>query len=204
MTRTILAATASILLASTAAAVPYDQYILAPSSRQLYPESIYKVNGTVDNAASVATGSNVLGSAVFKDKSAVTFDFEKNIAGLVTLEIGDLSSTDQYIGITFSESSLWISGKSSDATADEGDDEVLWFQPTEAGTYTVSREHERGGFRYLSLVHNTTGSLEVTQVEVYFTAVPHWADDALRDYTGWFNSDDEQINRIWYAGMSQI
>ncbi len=30
--------------------------------------------------------------------------------------------------------------------------------------------------------------------------MPHWSDNSLRDYTGWFHSNDELINRIWYAG----
>ena len=30
--------------------------------------------------------------------------------------------------------------------------------------------------------------------------MPHYADDQLRDYTGYFHCDDELLNRIWYAG----
>lgn len=30
--------------------------------------------------------------------------------------------------------------------------------------------------------------------------MPHWEDDQLRDYTGWFHCDDDLINRVWYAG----
>ncbi|KAH7024263.1 bacterial alpha-L-rhamnosidase domain-containing protein [Macrophomina phaseolina] len=185
-------------LAATSLAVPYEEYILAPSSRTLHPVSVWKANGTVEGADSVT--SDALGSATFTGASAVTFDYEKNIAGVVSLTIGNVSDENQYIGITFSESSLWISGESSDATADAGNDETLWFQPKKAGVYTVPRQNERGAFRYLSLVHNTTGSLEVTQVTTHYTAMPHWADDALRNYTGYFHSDDELLNRIWYAG----
>ncbi|GME47657.1 Alpha-L-rhamnosidase [Neofusicoccum parvum] len=185
-------------LATSALAIPYEEYILAPSSRTLHPVSVWKVNGTVDGAESV-TG-DALGSATFTDASAVTFDYEKNIAGVVSLTIGEVSDENQYIGITFSESSLWISGESSDATADAGEDETLWFQPKEAGVYTVPRQNERGAFRYLSLVHNTTGSLEVTQVTTHYTAMPHYADDQLRNYTGYFHCDDDLLNRVWYAG----
>lgn len=31
-------------------------------------------------------------------------------------------------------------------------------------------------------------------------AMPHVADDALREYTGYFHSNDEKLNRVWYAG----
>ena len=117
----------------------------------------------------------------------------------MSLQIGDVEE-DQYIGLTYTESSLWISGEGCDATADAGIDEALWFHVTGPGNYTVERKHERGGFRYLSLLHNTTGSTEVQQVTVQFTPMPHWQDDQLRNYTGYFHCNDELINRIWYAG----
>jgi hypothetical protein len=123
----------------------------------------------------------------------------KNIAGIVSLQIGN-ADADQFIGLTYTESSLWISNISSDATEDSGMDEPLWFQPTEAGIVSVSHEHERGGFRYLTLVHNTTGSITVEQVSVHFTAMPHYADDQINNYTGYFHCNDELLNRIWYAG----
>ena len=123
----------------------------------------------------------------------------QNIAGVVSLGIGNVDG-DQYIGLTYTESSLWISGEGCDATADAGIDEALWFDVTSPGTYTVDRKHERGGFRYLSLIHNTTGNVEVQQVTVQYTPMPHWKDDQLRDYTGYFHCNDDLINRIWYAG----
>ncbi|KXS99524.1 hypothetical protein AC578_4246 [Pseudocercospora eumusae] len=179
------------------AAAAYDEYILAPSSRTLYPASIWQVNGTVQGSESLVGES--AGNARFEGASTVTLDFGKNIAGLVTLQIGDVDE-DQYIGLAYSESSLWVTSVGSDGTADAGLDEVLWFQPNDAGNYTVDRDHERGAFRYLTLVHNTTGNLEVVKATVYYTPLPHIADDAMRDYTGYFHCDDELINRIWYAG----
>ncbi|GAB7362002.1 hypothetical protein MBLNU230_g2038t1 [Neophaeotheca triangularis] len=187
-----------LLPALTLAQAKYEEYILAPSSRTLYPRSVYNVNGTVDGADSL-TGDS--GSATFKGESAVTFDFGINIAGIVTLQIGSVDQDEeQHIGLTYTESSQWISSEGSDATADAGLDEILWFQPDAPGDYTVERQHERGAFRYLSLLHNTTGSLEVQAVTVHYTPMPHWKDDALRDYTGYFHCDDELLNRVWYAG----
>ncbi|KAE8853103.1 hypothetical protein P3342_004485 [Pyrenophora teres f. teres] len=178
-------------------AIPYEQYILAPKSRTLRPTSIHSTNGSVTNPASLFSAN---GSSVFTGEAATAYDFGINIAGLVTVTIGSVNSSDEYIGVTFSESSLWVSNRSSDATADAGKDETLWFHVNGTGRYTAPREKLRGAFRYMTLVHNGTGSLEVTGAEVYYTAMPHWKDDALRDYTGYFHCDDELLNRIWYAG----
>jgi hypothetical protein len=173
-----------------AAQAKYDQYILAPSSRTLYPSSVYTINGTIDNANSLCSSSP--GKATFRDWSSATYDYGKNIGGIVTVSVEDTSDSEQFIGAAFSESSLWISGNWSDATADAGNDEILWWKVTGPGNYSVEAKNQRGGFKYLTLVHNTTGSVKVTQVQVHFTAVPHYAEDELRSYTGWFHSDGIQ------------
>ncbi|KAF2644999.1 Six-hairpin glycosidase [Massarina eburnea CBS 473.64] len=189
-------------LASSVLAIPYEEYILAPKSRTLHPVSVHSSNGSVSHPDGL-TKSN--GSTVFSGDAATAYDFGKNIAGVVTLEIGSVSNngsngTQDYIGVTFSESSIWVSNKSCDATADAGKDEILWFKVDGPGRYSAPREKERGAFRYMTLVHNSTGSVEVTAAEIYFTPMPHWEDDALANYTGYFHCDDELLNRIWYAG----
>jgi hypothetical protein len=51
--------------------------------------------------------------------------------------VGTSSSPDAQIGLTYTESSLWISGQANDATADAGLNEVLWLPLGKgAGTYT--------------------------------------------------------------------
>ncbi|KAK4954039.1 hypothetical protein LTR66_013614, partial [Elasticomyces elasticus] len=185
-------------LLALCSAIPHDQYILAPPSRTLDPVSVYKINGTVTGAESLL-GSKPGSAIITGINSSITYDFGKNIAGVVTLSIGSVDK-EQFIGLTYTESSLWISGEGCDATADSGIDEALWFRPTGPGNYTVDQDHRRGGFRYLSLIHNTTGKIEVDSVSVHFTPMPHYADDALRNYTGYFHCNDDLINRVWYAG----
>lgn len=190
-------ASAALLLCGTARAAKYQDYILAPSSRTLYPAKVHGFNGSISGAESLIGSTG--GEAVFDGVSAVTYDFGKNIAGLVTLQIGDVDA-DQFIGLTYTESSLWISNISSDATEDAGMDEPYWFQPTEGGNFTTDSDHVRGGFRYLTLVHNTTGSIAVQSISAHFSAMPHYEDSQIANYTGYFHCDDELLNRIWYAG----
>lgn len=188
---------AVLLLSGVAAAAKYEEYILAPRSRTLYPAKVHGFNGSISGTDTLIGSDG--GEAVFDGVSAVTYDFGKNIAGLVTLQIGDVDE-DQFIGLTYTESSLWISNISSDATEDAGMDEPYWFQPTERGNVTTDQDHARGGFRYLTLVHNTTGSIAVESVSVYYTAMPHYEESQIANYTGYFHCNDELLNRIWYAG----
>ncbi|KAJ5179241.1 hypothetical protein N7492_002451 [Penicillium capsulatum] len=186
---------ASLLLSPLVAAVPYSNYILAPASRHLRPTSVHQIKGSVSNAKALTQPS---GGAIFKDISSVTYDFGKNIAGLVSLDIGSASSESAYLGVTFTESSLYIRSEASDATADAGLDSPLWFHVGNGpGTYTPDRKHTRGGFRYLTVVANTSATIHLNALQVNFTAAPR---QDLRGYTGWFHSDDELVNRIWYAG----
>lgn len=112
------------LFMGAAYAVPYSEYILAPASRTVYPVSVYRVNGTVDNVEGLLNGVN--GTATFTASSNVTFDFGRNIAGQVSVVAGDsVYSPDAVVFVTFTESSLWISGIASDGTADSGADEPL-------------------------------------------------------------------------------
>jgi len=181
-------------------AVRYSEYILAPDSRTLYPERVHRVNGTVSGAESLAGAKH--GSAYFYGPSSVTFDYGRNIAGVVSVTVGEVSSSDAVIGLTYTESSLWISGQASDATALAGLDEVLWLPVGNGpGTYSVERWHERGAFKYLSLISNTSSMVEVTSISTNFTAAP--VQD-LRAYRGYFHSDDELLNRIWYAGEFRV
>lgn len=177
-------------------AVPYSDYVLTPTSRTIRPISVYGVNGTVQNAQAL-TKSN--GIALFSGASAVTYDFGKNIGGLVSFNVTDATGSANYIGITFTESSLWISNY-SDATADAGLDEPLWFVVSSGVHYTAEKKYQRGGFRYLSVLYNGTGQVGVEDLSIYYTALPQVADTNLATYKGYFHCEDELLNRVWYAG----
>lgn len=185
------------------AAVPYSDYILAPKSRNLKPVSVHSSNGSVTAPEALLTSSNS-GSSTFKASAATAYDFGINIAGYVILDIASVSDTNQYIGVTFSESSLWVSNASSDATADAGKDETLWFHITEKGTYIAPRDKERGGFRYITLVHNGTGSVEVSSARVHYTAMPHWEDEMIGNYTGFFHCDGEAFANHWSVEQAAL
>jgi hypothetical protein len=157
---------------------------------------VYQVNGSISNPSALTNAKG--GKATFHGVSSVTYDFGRNVAGIVSLDVSRLTSQDAFIGVTFSESSLWINNEACDATADAGLDSPLWFPVGHGpGRYTAEKKHNRGAFRYLTLVTNTSATVVVERVRVNFTAAP---TQNLRAYTGYFHSNDELLNRIWYAG----
>lgn len=180
--------------AAAAAAVPYSQYILAPSSRTIRPVAIYARQGSLTSEFDLLEGHPSTGRGLSLNgfNSSVTYDFGKNIAGLVNV---DVSSRTGSVGVTFSESSLWVSSVASDATADSGLDAPLVFNITTPGSYQAPPDKERGAFRYLTVVNLGTDRLSIRDLWVHFTAMPHWPDNTLRNYSGWFHSNDEKLNR---------
>ncbi|KAJ2991238.1 hypothetical protein NUW58_g2583 [Xylaria curta] len=103
------------LLASAAADVPYQEYMLAPTTRVLSPVSIYQTGGDVRNAAALlassGAGAQWNGSTTFSGNgSYVTLDFGKNIAGGVSFHVDAVSGLNDSIGFTFSEPSVEMGG----------------------------------------------------------------------------------------------
>ncbi|KAK5108306.1 hypothetical protein LTR62_008621 [Meristemomyces frigidus] len=187
----------AIALAGVASAIPYSEYILAPSQRVLAPVSVHHTNGSVANAAGLTEGAS--GNTVLSGPSAITYDYGKDIGGLVSFTVSSTNGSGEFIGISFTESSLWISPDGSDATQNVAIDETLWYPITATGNYTIDKNHQRGGFRYLNVYHNSSGSVALSSITTYFQAMPHYAGDALRDYTGYFHCNNEMLNRVWYA-----
>jgi hypothetical protein len=176
---------------------PYSSYIYTPSKRTILPAKVHNINGTAVNAASLTKPP---GSAKISGESAITYDFGKNVAGIVSFSVSAVSGSENYIGISFTESSLWINSEGCDATADAGLDVPLWWKVSANSHYTADKKYQRGGFRYLNVYHNTSGSVELTGLSVYFTPIPQKAESELQDYSGYFHSNNEALNRVWYAG----
>ena len=55
----------------------------------------------------------------------------------------------------------------------------------------------RGGFRYLNLVLETDGWVDVQLPSVHFTATPNMGDPSA--WANHFYSSDETLNRVWYG-----
>lgn len=173
----------------------YSQYIYAPAQRAVTPASLWMSNGTVQGAHNLGQGTTFQGI-----NSSITVDFGINIGGTVQFEVESSTGDDEYIGFTFTESSQWISPYVCDSATSETEprDSPLWFSIPSPRAYAATKEHQRGGFRYMSIWHNTTGTLRLSSVSVNVTVDPDAED--LREYTGYFHTDNDKLNRVWYAG----
>ncbi|MGA6223722.1 MGH1-like glycoside hydrolase domain-containing protein [Streptomyces umbrinus] len=195
-------APASVATAKEPTAVPraaVDPLNYSPTSRTLKPTAVHKTSGSVANPQNVLSGQP---TRISGSQSAITLDFGKEVGGVTTLSFGSTSSGSQRVGLAYSESSLYVGNNSDRSSGRDGEDGALYATASANGTYTVPTAKQRGGFRYLTVFLDTSGWVDLKGVSLDFTAAPGKSNPA--DYANYFHSNDELLNRIWYAGAYTV
>jgi hypothetical protein len=174
-------------------------YNLSPASRLIKPVSITEVHGQVDNPSAILSGNS---TTLRGQNSYVVLDFGKEVGGIVSFQTRNVSDGQQSVALAFSESSLYTGLVSDRSNGGSGPDGFLAMNVVSQGEFVVPDAKLRGGFRYLTIGIATNGAVELTGVSLRFTAAPTFTD--LRAYKGSFESNDDLLNRIWYAGAYTV
>ncbi|MZD09485.1 alpha-L-rhamnosidase, partial [Streptomyces sp. SID5785] len=177
-----------------------------------------RTTGSVDGAKTLAAGKHGATATRLRGKGAsVTLDFGLEVGGHVTITLGPGTDPGQALGLTYSELSTYISTTSSDGSNGGTNDEppvtytalpggridTATSNPTGGTGATQNPASQlRGGFRYLTLVNQGDGTVEITGVSVDLAFAPNTAD--LRAYPNYFSCDDDLLTRIWYAGAYTV
>ncbi|MFE6887607.1 alpha-L-rhamnosidase C-terminal domain-containing protein [Streptomyces sp. NPDC057694] len=205
------------LFSRAAPAGPWDRFKLSPTTRTVRPRSVHGTTGSVDSAKGLS-GKHGSARARLDGKGAsVTLDFGLEVGGHVTITLGQGTDADQTLGLTYSELSTYISTTSSDGSNGGSNNEppvsytALPGGRIDTATSTATAGTDatgdpaanlRGGFRYLTLVNQSGGAVEITGVSVDIAFAPNVAD--LRAYPNHFSCDDDLLTRIWYAGAYTV
>ena len=125
------------------------------------------------------------------------FDWGRETGGFTTLSFGGASDAAQSVSLAYSEASYyWTGGDHSNGG--KGPDGTISTGPIAPnGSYTPPAAHMRGGFRYLNLVLETDGWVDVLLPSVHFTAAPNMPDPSA--WANHFYSSDETLNEVWYG-----
>ena len=175
---------------------PWDSYNYSPSSRTVAPVTIL-ASGADDLQLPYPHPINLNANGDLR-----IYDFGQEVGGIVTVSYK--SSGSGKLGLAFSEARNWTGTASdgSNGSYHPGGDGALMsdIEETTNGKYTMPDQKMRGGFRYLTVFATTekTINITVTAVTLELSFQPSWPD--LRAYGGYFYSNDNLINRIWYAG----
>ncbi|PLB36600.1 putative alpha-L-rhamnosidase B [Aspergillus candidus] len=176
---------------------PWDKYIYAPSSRTVGPEEIW----TISDTNSSRDYKRSMPYKLEGNGSVVVFDFGIEVGGIVTLNY--TSTGSGALGLAFPETNSWVRQEPDSSDDAPGSlDRALYANVTEAGegNYSVPDKDMRAGFRYMVVFLLADGptnvSIDGVGLEIAFQ--PAWSN--LRAYQGYFFSDDELLNRVWYSG----
>lgn len=184
---------------------PWDAFNFAPESRTVYPRSVRETYGNVTDAEGVLSNGSLIISG---DGSYVALDFgyevspptfprraahhHAQVAGIVSLNF-DSASENASIALSWTESPLFISPLTSDdsvvASQSRSSDGVLNVPPPlSSGPWTQPAAQLRGGFRFLTIVSTSGGSVSLSNISCYMNFMPHF--DSLRNYSGYFYAAD--------------
>ncbi|KAH8887556.1 bacterial alpha-L-rhamnosidase domain protein [Thozetella sp. PMI_491] len=179
---------------------PWDSNIYAPKSRSVTPTSIL----SLDTGAVV---SSYPGPANLKGNgSALVFDFGIEVGGVVTIRYTVTGTGSGALGLAFTEAKDWIGEWSDDSNGSQaGRDGAIYSNFTGPGevVYAMPDEKLRGGFRYLTLfLMSQAAAATIDDVSLEIGFQPTWSN--LRAYQGYFHSNDDELNKIWYSGAYTV
>lgn len=185
---------------------PWESNIYSPASRVVPPRSILSERGAV---VSEYSGEETL--SLTEDAPSVVLDFGVEVGGVVSLDYHLSGADAASFGLAFTEAKDYIGRGADSSRADgggKGGDGPLLVNATSSssgGHYDMPDASMRGGFRYLTIFLEDAprgAALEIGNVELEISFQPTWPD--LRAYGGYFHSDDELVNRIWYSGAYTV
>jgi len=172
----------------------WDQYNYSPSSRVVTPKRIL-TSGNHFSSDYLPGISSLEGNG-----SLLIFDFGQEVGGIASVIYSAEGAGN--LGLAFSESTNFTGEWSDDSNGSFNPDGAVYgsVSTTTDGNYTVPDAQLRGGFRYLTLFITTTSTLQlnITNIFLELSFQPSWSN--LQAYGGYFNSNDDLINKIWYAG----
>ncbi|CAJ2505257.1 Uu.00g126510.m01.CDS01 [Anthostomella pinea] len=175
----------------------WEADIFAPASRTISPATIF------DLSTGEEVGSWPTTFTLASNQSEVYLDFGKEVGSIVTLQY-EVSSVNGAgaIGLAFTEAKNWVGWDSDFSNGDYSrPDGAIYGNFSSAGNYTyvMPDENLRGGFCYMTLfLVGDAASATITNVNLELSFQPTWSN--LQAYQGYFHSNDDLLNQIWYSG----
>lgn len=188
-----------------ASAASWHRYVPGPKSARVVPVRVVSTAGAVRDARRLVRpgrGAATLTMTEGGPQPVVVLDYGRDVGGIPFFRVRSVTGAPT-LRASFSESGRFI-----DADGDNGGmgpccgnappaaEPFRWneFHPTGPGVLRTT--YQQGGERFERIALTSPGSVELRRVGIDFKAFrarPH-------DYQGWFESSDDTLNKVWYAG----
>jgi hypothetical protein len=182
---------------------PWDVSIHAPTHRTISPRSILSwpnLDPSPFSKQVVLRGNG----------SLVTYDFGIEVGGIVSISLD--GSGPGKLGIAFSEAKNYVGQWSDSSNGNFSGPDGALYTSLDTDIWMMPPNKLRGGFRYITVFLLTnesesasgsgsasnSASVILKDINVTLDFQPTWPN--LKAYQGYFSSDDNLLNRIWYAG----
>ena len=179
----------------------WQRYVEAPSSSMLTPVAVVGTSGDVTNAAALTFSGNGQGATMTMAPGGVApvieLDYGQEIAGFASFAVTSVSGAP-VLRDAYSEQLANLSNTGDGAEVFLGSASPTRYEDRpipSAGTYTDSVL--QGGQRYQLLTLTEPGTVTIESDTTAFSAV-YGTPTNIR---GHFISNDDLLNRIWYAGV---
>ncbi|KAI1329413.1 glycoside hydrolase family 78 protein [Xylariaceae sp. FL0255] len=176
---------------------PWDSYYFAPTSRTIPAKNAFDI----DTGSSVVQAGGIF--TISSSQTGIYVDFGQEVGGIPSIDYTVTATNGAgALGVAFTEAKNWI-GRSSDSTegGSPDNDGAIYSNFTSTGdvSYTVPLANLRGGFRYMTLfLVGDDVSVTSNNISLELSFQPTWSN--LRAYSGYFYSNDNLLNKLWYSG----
>ncbi|KAM7215829.1 Six-hairpin glycosidase-like protein [Rhypophila decipiens] len=151
---------------------------------------------------------------------SLTVAFKENIGGRICLDIDSIGTGSEKEGVVtvtlgYSESP-WYAGPVPDATGDRQDRDLplrLKLKGGKTGKVCVGKDFVRGSFKYFTISvpvswaalgeeqSQTRQDRHWLRIKSLWAVLTSYPDQKYgQNYTGYFHSSNDLLNRIWYSG----
>jgi alpha-L-rhamnosidase len=182
----------------------WQQYVEAPSTRDVHPVAVVSTSGQVTDAQALADpgrgqSATLTRTAADTGPTDIVLDYGQDVGGRPEFTVSaETGSPTLQAGYSEALSFLTPTGDGGNPFG-SGD-------PSRSDTYTVSgpgtivNRYVQGGERYQEISLTTPGSVSLSAAEIYYE--PYLGTPST--YQGHFVSSSAELNRIWYDGAYTV
>lgn len=184
---------------------PWDSNNYSPKSRIIQPQAVL----SFPEGEHISSYDDGTTSTLSQTTSTLVFDYGIEVGGIVSFNYQLNGSSELSIGLAFTEARDYIGPESDSSKAGSGgapsDGPLLVNITSDDDYFVMSDKTLRGGFRYLTIFLSsdaTDAQVDITNISLEIGFQPTWSN--LTAYGGYFHSDDDLLNKIWYSGAYTV
>jgi Bacterial alpha-L-rhamnosidase C-terminal domain/Bacterial alpha-L-rhamnosidase 6 hairpin glycosidase domain len=182
----------------------WQRYVEGPADSNVTPVSIVSTSGDVRNGAALLRrghgAATLTRSGTDTGSSDILLDYGEDVGGLPYFAVtGETGSPTLHV--SYSEGGQYADQPNGDTNPTTGiprpgEDPHRYDDYSVAAAGTISASLIQGGERYERISLTSPGTVTLRAAGIRFMAY----DATPEKYQGWFESSDDVLNRIWYAG----